>query len=78
MGRVAMQSDSVMIDPHARGRFSIGSEFPIAYRLARRGGQLVLQGLWRDTEWEWGRPMQRDEWRDIPTVEIGESGDAGG
>lgn len=72
-----MQSDSVVIDSRALNRYAIGGEFPVAYRLAHRNGELVLQGLWRETEWEYGRPMQRDEWLDIPTVEVGESGDAG-
>ena len=54
-----MQSDSVVIDSRALNRYAIGGEFPVAYRLARRNGELVLQGLWREIEWEYGRPMQR-------------------
>ena len=63
-------------------RSGIGGEFPVAYRLARRNGELVLQGLWRETssvyDYSAGvfRTTRSDEWRDIPTAE--ESGDAGG
>lgn len=78
--------DSVVIDPRALSVTAVGQEFPVAYRLARRGGELVLQGLWRETVTEQSRTSpndlrawnhyQRDEWRDISTV--GESSDAGG
>lgn len=55
-------------------RSVVGTEHPVAYRLARRNGELVLQGLWREIEWEYGRPMQADEWRDIPIAEVGGDG----
>lgn len=81
-----MQSDSAVIDPRALCVTAQGEEFPVAYRLVRRGGELVLQGLWRETVTEQSRTSpndlrawkhyRRDEWRDIPTVE--ESGDACG
>ena len=39
---------------------------PHAYRLARRDGELVLQGAYR-----WWRGMAEGaDWRDIPTVDL--------
>jgi hypothetical protein len=37
-----------------------------AYRLARRNGELVLQGCF---QWTQGRDYGH-EWRDVPTVEL--------
>lgn len=75
-----MADDLVVTDPNALYSSVVGQEHPIAYRLIRRAGELVLQGLWRETVTTQSREVwsyyRRDEWRDIPTVE--ESGDAGG
>lgn len=41
---------------------------PVAYRLARRNGELILQGAY---QWQQGS-MGGHEWRDIPIVELDE------
>lgn len=46
----------------------VESNDPTAYRLARRNGELILQGAYR---WQQGS-MGGFEWRDIPIVELDE------
>lgn len=46
---------------------SVASDYPAAaYRLARRNGELILQGAYRSLQ----TPMGGHEWRDIPIVEL--------
>lgn len=60
-----------------------GQEYPSAYRLVRKNGELILQGLFCETVTQRSRRdpsdlslwahYTRSEWRDVPTIE--ESGD---
>lgn len=47
---------------------TIVSNHAVAYRLARRKGELILQGAYR---WQQGS-MSGFEWRDIPIVDLDE------
>lgn len=49
----------------------VGSANPVEYRLAKRAGQLVLQGgyEWRDSQ------SYGIEWRDMPTVDLDAAGE---
>lgn len=63
--------ETMMIQP---GPLGVSTEFPQAYRLARRKGELVLQAMWRVVYYEYGHRVEDDEWRDVPTVEVGGDG----
>lgn len=53
----------------------ISSNAPIAYRLARRDGELILQGQFSVTKYSgegyWSRAYGAWEWSDLETVEFG-------
>lgn len=61
-----LQTDYAELVSSAR----VESNDPAAYRLARRSGELILQGAYR---WQQGS-MAGFEWRDIPIVELDEPG----
>lgn len=43
---------------------------PKVYRLAKRNGEMVLQGAYYWSDMQDGMPCGGFEWRDIPTVEL--------
>lgn len=63
-------STTISINTSKLGR--VDDKFPREYRLARRKGELLLQGRY---EWvEYGNKVSQDqrgsEWRDLETVEV--------
>lgn len=45
----------------------VESSVPVQYRLARRNGNLILQGCY---QWQQGFDSSGFEWRDIPTLDL--------
>jgi hypothetical protein len=63
-GGAMADHDNIIITGGSASGFRTGSTTPAAYRLVRRGGELLLQGRF---DWIDGKQAGFD-WRDIPTV----------
>ena len=65
-----MTAESIFQLDHAKlvSKSHVIKDSPAAYRLARRKGELILQGAYR---WQQGS-MSGFEWRDIPIIELDE------
>jgi hypothetical protein len=60
---------SILKIPEFRGKIEYSS--PDKYRLAKRSGELVLQGRFQYEEiHEGGVRVGKWEWRDLPTVDL--------
>lgn len=60
-------SDGALLGTVRISAARVGSNDPVAYRLGRRNGELVLQGAFK---WTQGLHEYGMEWRDIPIVEL--------